>query len=187
MKQFEFKKERSYSGREQLPVGGYVCQINGARIESNEWGDKLIVGFDVCEGDFAGIFQRDYQNNTNDNKKWRGTFRLNVPKDDGTERDAWSKRAFGNFIWAVQESNPGYVWAWDEKTLKGKKLGVLYRNKEWSMGDRTGWSTEAAGAASIEDVRSGKVKQLKDKPLKNRPVVADAIPETAEDESDLPF
>jgi len=184
MKQFDFKKERGYSGRETLPVGGYVCQITGARVDENDWGSKLIVAFDVAEGEYAGIFQRDYQNNTNDNKKWRGTFRLNVPKDDGTERDAWSKRAFGNFIWAVENSNPGYVWAWDEKSLKGKKVGMIFRNEEWSMNGRSGWSTKAGGVDSVDNIRAGKFRLLADKPMKNKPV--DSY-DTVDSEGDLPF
>ena len=188
MKQWsDFKAEKTTSGREILPAGSYVCEIKNAKEESYSWGNKLVLMIEVIEGEYTEFFRKDYDQNTNDDRKWRGVFRLDVPKDDGSEQDVWTKRKFGNFIWAVQESNPGYVWAWDEKTLKGKKIGVLYRNYEWAMGDRTGWSTEAAGAASIEDVRSGKVKPLKDKPLKNRPVTVDVVADTVEDESDLPF
>ena len=184
MKQFDFRKERSYAGREVLPVGGYVCSIVSAKVEENDWGSKLVVAFDVAEGDFAGIFKRDYENNTADSKKWRGTFRLNIPKDDGTERDAWSKRSFGNFIWAVENSNPGYVWAWDEKSLKGKKVGMIFRNEEWSMNGRSGWSTKAGGVDSVENIREGKFRLLSDKPLKNKP--ADTY-DTVDTDGDLPF
>lgn len=169
MEKFDFKKERSYSGREQLPVGGYVCSILSAKVESFDWGSKLNIAFDVAEGEYAGIFQRDYQNNTNENKKWRGVFKLNLPKDDGTEQDAWTKRKFGNTIWAIEQSNPGYVWNWDEKSLKGKKIGLIFRNEEWSMEGRSGWTTKAGAADSIENIRNGKFKPLSDKPLKNKP------------------
>ena len=169
-----FEAKKSSSGREILPAGAYVCEIKSVKEESYDWGNKLAMMIEIIEGEYKDL--------------WRGVFRVDIPKDDGTEQDSWTKRKFGNFIWAVQESNPGYVWAWDEKTLKGKKIGVVYRNKEWAMGDLTGWTTEAAGAASIEDVRNGKVKPLKDKPLKNRPAPAvDVIPDTVEDEESLPF
>lgn len=188
MRQFkDFKAERSSSGRETLPAGGYVCQILSAKVESGEWGDTLVIAHDVCEGEYAGIFKRDYDNNTMDNKKWRGTFRLKLPKDDGTEQDAWKKRSFNNFIWAVENSNPGYSWAWDEKTLKGKKVGLLYRNKEWEYNDRRGWTTEAAGSESIDNIRDGKFKMLKDKPLPEKPVSAPVFTEEDDDEGTLPF
>lgn len=166
MKQYkDFKAERTSSGRETLPAGGYVCQILSAKVDSNQWGDTLIVAHDVCEGEYEGIFKRDFENNDREDKKWRGTFRLKLPKDDGSEQDEWKKRSFNNFIWAIEQSNPGYSWAWDEKSLKGKKVGLLYRNKEWEMNGRSGWTTEAAGSESIDNIRNGKFKMLKDKAL----------------------
>ena len=47
-------------------------------------------------------------------------------------------------------------------------VGVLFRNFEWAMEDRTGWSTEACTFVSVEDVRTGNFKQPKDKPLRNK-------------------
>lgn len=187
MKKFEVEVKRNAGGRETLPAGGYVCQIVNARVEENAWGDTLIIAHDVCEGDYSGIFKRDYDNNTNENKKWRGTFRLNLPKDDGSEQDEWKKRTLGNTIWAIEESNPGYTFDWDEKKLKGKKIGLIYRNREWSMNGRTGWTTEAGGADSIDNIRDGKYKMLKDRPLANK--TESTFSEVADNsgEDDLPF
>ena len=189
MKKYDdVKAEKVSSGREMLPAGGYVCQILSARVESGEWGDTLVIAHDVCEGEFSGIFKRDYDNNTREDKKWRGTYRLRLPKDDGTESDGWKKRTLGNFIWAVEQSNSGYAWNWDEKTLKGKKIGLIYRNKEWAMGERSGWTTEAGGTESIDNIRDGKFRLLKDKPLKDKPVAVPVFTDvTDDDEGDLPF
>ena len=183
----DVKAERASGGRETLPAGGYVCQILSARVESGEWGDTLVIAHDVCEGEYKDIFKRDYDNNPREDKKWRGTFRLRLPKDDGSEQDGWKKRSLGNFIWAVEASNPGYTWGWEEKTLKGKKIGLLYRNKEWAYNERTGWTTEAAGTASVDDIREGKFKMLKDKPLANKPVAEAPVFTDVEDEGELPF
>ena len=186
MKQFSgFESKRSGNGRESLPAGGYVCQIQGARVEDFSWGSRLVLAIDVCEGEYAGIWKRDYDNNTNEDKKWRGTFRLSIPVDDGSEKDAWTKRAFNNMIWSVEQSNPGFTWDWDEKKLKNKKIGIIYRNREWEFNGNTGWTTEAGGSDSIDNIREGKFKPLKDRPLKTRPVQTAA--DTAEDESELPF
>ena len=181
----DVKAERASGGRETLPAGGYVCQILSARVENSEWGDTLIIAHDVCEGEYAGIFKRDYDNNPREDKKWRGLYRLRLPKDDGSEQDGWKKRTLGNFIWAVEASNPGYAWGWDEKTLKGKKIGLLYRNKEWAMEGRSGWTTEAGGTVSVDDIREGKFKPLKDRPLKNRQQTS--VPDTVDNEDSLPF
>ena len=187
MKQYnDVKAEKPSGGKETLPAGGYVCQIFSARVESGDWGDTLVVAHDVCEGEYAGLFKRDYENNPRDDKKWRGTFRLKLPKDDGSEQDAWKKRSLGNFIWAIEQSNPGYSWGWDEKTLKGKKIGLLYRNKEWEYNGRSGWTTEAAGTESVENIRDGKFRALKDKPLTNTPAVQ-TFNEITDDDGELPF
>ena len=185
MKKFEVEVKRS-GGRETLPAGGYVCQIMSAKVESSDWGDTLIIAHDVCEGDYREFFKRDYENNTNEDKKWRGTFRLRLPKDDGSEQDSWKKRSLGNFIWAIEESNPGFSFDWDEKKLKGKKVGLIYRNKEWEYNGKTGWTTEAAGSDSIDNIREGKYKMLKDKPLADRPA-SPIVKEIEESEESLPF
>jgi hypothetical protein len=182
----DVKFERSSGGRETLPAGGYVCSILSARVEENDWGSTLIIAHDVCEGEYSGIFKRDYDNNDREDKKWRGTFRLRLPKDDGSEQDAWKKRSLGNTIWALEQSNPGFSWDWDEKKLKGKKIGLLYRNKEWEMNGRTGWTTEAISAESIDNIREGKFRIPKDKAL---PVKATApvFEEIEDSEDSLPF
>ena len=70
-------------------------------------------------------------------------------------------------------------------------VGVLFRNFEWAMEDRTGWSTEACTFVSVDDVRNGNYRQPKDRPLKTKPVNnAPASSFTVLDDeslSDLPF
>ena len=187
MKKFsDVKFERSAGGRETLPAGGYVCQILSARVESNDWGETLVIAHDVAEGEYAGIFKRDYDNNTREDKKWRGIFRIRLPKDDGSEQDSWKKRALGNTIWALEQSNAGFAWNWDEKSLKGKKIGLLYRNKEWEFGGKSGWTTEAVSADSIDNIREGKFRIPKDKPLANKPAEP-TFTEIEDDDGQLPF
>ena len=186
MRQFsDFKPEKPASGRETLPAGGYVCKIISAKVEKNDWGETLMIAHDVSDGDYAGIFKRDYDGNDREDKKWRGTFRINLPNDDGTEQDNWKKKKFNTFIWSVEESNPGYTWAWDEKTLKGKGVGLIYRNEEWEMNGRTGWTTKAAASDSVENIRAGKFRMLKDKPLPESRKAAVAPQFTELDDPDL--
>jgi hypothetical protein len=190
MKNYGVKPEQPKGGRETLPAGGYVCQILSAKVEEADWGDTLVIAHDVCEGEFEGIFKRDFENNTFENKKWRGTFRLRLPKDDGSEYDVSKKRSLSNFMWALEESNPGFEWGdWStiEKRLKGKKVGIVYRNKEWEYNGKTGWTTEAAGSDSVENIRAGKFYKFKDKFLPQKPVEAPTFEELDDSESDLPF
>ena len=186
MKRYDVKPEKPSGGKETLPADGYVCNILSARVESGDWGDTLVITHDVAEGEYAGIFKRDYVNNPREDKKWRGTFRLRLPKNDGSEQDTWKKRSLSNFLWAIEQSNPGFTFDWDEKKLEGKKIGLLYRNKEWEFGGNRGWTTEAAGTESIDNIRDGKFRLPKDKPLaNNHPVQTFNV---IEDDSDgLPF
>lgn len=163
-----FKAERS-AAREIIPAGGYVAKIIGARVDSFDNYSKLVIAFDITEGKYAGFFQKDFDNNPREDKKWRGVLRLTVPVDDGSEKDEWSKRSFGNAMWAIEESNPGYRWDWDENKLKGKTVGVLFRNREWEMNGNTGWTTECCAFESTQRVRDNEFKMPKDKPLPEKP------------------
>lgn len=187
-KGYEAKKQGG--AREILPAGGYVAKILNAEEKRYDWGDVLLISFDISEGEHSGFFNKDYQENTNEDKKWRGTYRLNIPKDDGSEKDGWTKNTFGGAMWAIEESNHGYTWNWDEKSLKGKTVGVLFRNKEWEMNGNTGWTTECCKLESADDIRNGKFRMPKDKPLKNKSTnnSSDFVPNIeVDDDEKLPW
>lgn len=181
MKQFSgFKAEKSTT-REQLPVGGYVAKILNAEEVTYSWGSVLEIFFDILEGAHAGFFKKDFDAQQGEDKKWRGKYRLSVPKDDGSEKDGWTKRTFNNAIYCIEDGNPGYHWNWDESTLKGKTVGVLFRNEEWEYNGNTGWSTKACSLACVGDIKDGKFKMPKDKPLKNKQGSTPAIPDGFEE------
>ena len=181
--------KKSAGASEPLPAGGYVAKILNAKVEEYSWGEVLVISFDIAEGEYKDFFSKQYKENTREDKKWKGNFRLTVPNEGNQYFDS-QKRTFGNAIWAIEESNPSFRWAWDENALKGKMVGVLFRNFEWAMDDgRSGWSTECCTFVSVEDVRTGNFKQPKDKPLKKKPVnnvsAEDFVP--VDDSGDLPF
>ena len=194
MKPFNgYEAKKSGGARELLPAGGYVAEIKAAEEVSYTWGSVVVISFDICEGQYKEFFAKDYRANTNDDKKWRGTYRLNIPKDDGSEQDGWTKKSFNNAIWSLEVSNPGYHFDWDEKKFKGKKVGVLFRNKQWAMNGNTGWTTECCAFTSIEDIRSGSFTMPKDKPLAKEINLAPsgsafgAFVAADDDNGDLPF
>ena len=53
------------------------------------------------------------------------------------------------------------------------------------MNGRTGWSTEAAASDSVENIRAGKFRMLKDKPLPESRKAAVAPQFTELDDPDL--
>ena len=169
MKAFEGFEAKKSAGVniDALPAGGYVAKILKVEVCEYNWGDVLVISFDINEGEYKGHFRKrwDADADSSYGQKWKGTFRLNIPSDKSRYPDS-DKRAFNNAIWAVEASNKGFKWAWKEEQLKGKLIGVLFRNREWEKDGNTGWTTECCTVTSVEDIRSGSFKVPKDKPLK---------------------
>ena len=193
MKRFSGYEAKKASGREYLPAGGYTAKILDAKEVRYDWGEVLIFSFDILEGQYKDFFAADYRAQDREDKKWRGVFRLTLPRDDGSEKDGWSKRAFNNAIWSLEESNPGYRLDWtplesgDYGQFKGKLVGVLFRNREWEKDGNAGWMTECCALTSISDIREKKFKMPKDKPLSRKAPAAAPQGYAEVDDGDLPF
>lgn len=164
IKQYDGAKAEKAAIKETLPAGAYVADIKNAEVVNYDWGEVLLVSFDIAEGDFKGFFANDYRANTSDNRKWRGTYRATIPDEKSQYFDN-QKRTFNGIMYALEDSNDGYRFDWDETKLKGKKVGVAFRNKEWEYEGKSGWTTECAFLCDVESVRNGSVKLPKDKPL----------------------
>lgn len=185
-----YKSEKKAMGREILPAGGYCAKILKAEEKTYEWGTVLLIHFDLTDAAYKEFFKKDYDAQPREDRKWRGNMRLYLPKDNGSEKDQWTKDTFNDAIWCIEDSNPGFHWAWDEGALKGKEIGVLFRDKEWAMdtpeGLKTGWTTECCRLASVNDIRSGNFKVPKKKPLP-ADKKAEAGFSQEDDDSDVPF
>jgi hypothetical protein len=160
---------KEFSDRQKLPLGAYVCKVKRAAVQANEFGEQLCIVFDIVEGEFSGFFNEEFKNNTYDNKKWKGVLRLYIPKDDGSEKDEWTKRTFKGMVTAFEKSNHGFMWNWDENSLAGKMVGILFRNEEWENDEgKSGWTVRPFRAISVDSVRSEDFILPKDKPLKKK-------------------
>lgn len=156
-----------FTERKALPLDAYVCKIKKAAVQQNVFGDQLCVLFDISEGDFARFYDEDFKTNPNSDKKWRGVLRLFLPSNDGSDKDEMTKRTLKGFVTAVEKSNPGYVWNWDEMTLMGRTIGILMRNEEWAYNGKSGWAVRPFRAISADSVRNSEYSLPKDKPLSN--------------------
>lgn len=161
-----FKAEKT-AGNEPLPAGGYVAKILGAEVKSYSWGDVLNISFDITEGEHKNFFTDRYRADTRDDKKWKGIFRINIPRENSQYAES-EKRDFNNMIWAIEESNPGYHFDWDETKFKGKAVGVIYREKEYYFNEKFGVTTECGKFTSVDEIRNGTFKPLKRKPLSKK-------------------
>lgn len=158
---------REFTEREKLPLGAYVCKVKGVRIDSfDAVSAQLAIQFDIAEGEYTDFYKREFAANTMENKKFKGVLRVWLPKDDGSEKDEWTKSTFKGMCTAFEKSNPGYVWNWNEQTLVGRMVGILFRNEEWEYDGKTGWTVKPFRAISVDSVRSGDFKIPNDRPLK---------------------
>ena len=178
--------------RQKLPLGAYVCKVKKAAIQNNGYGDQLCILFDIAEGDFKGYYKNEYDNNQQENKKWKGILRVWLPRDDGSDKDEWTKRTLKSFITAFEKSNPGFQFNWDENSLAGKYIGILFRNEEWEYNGKSGWTVRPNRAISVDSARSGDYRLPKDKPLKNKSDDSYSYNEPTnyevlDDDSELPF
>lgn len=169
---FESKKDVTVSN---LPAGAYVGKILGANVETQNVGgrdiDRLILQLDVTEGEFANHYQKIYEAAKGGQypAKYKGVLRLNIPKA-GDQYESMNKRILQGAAWALEQSNKGYHWDWDESKLKGLSVGFSVREADYLIEDadgiRTGTTTEIVRLESVEEVRTGAVKPVKRRELK---------------------
>ena len=90
----DYDNTKAYGDIPVLPKGGYVLKIIGAEVCENRNGQYIKISCDVAEGEYKDFFANEYHNQQQEDKKWHCNYLLNVPNDDGTEKDGWTKRRF---------------------------------------------------------------------------------------------
>ena len=177
--------------RRTLPPGAYVCRIMDAKIRQYQGAggpfEKLEISLEIEEGELRGFFAQDYRDQTREDKKWRGTLRLYLPTDDKSEQDGRTQRNLKAAVTAVEASNPGYHWDWEEQSLKGKLVGGVFRSEEWAFDGRSGFSTQCCWLRPAGEVRDGKVEAPPPKRLPGRDRGQGGYAALPASDDDLPF
>lgn len=190
----DYEQTKGYGDYERLPKGGYVLVIKAAQLMQNSMGEYIKVSADIYEGEYIQFFTRAYKAQQSEDKHWTCNYLLNVPNDDGSERDGWTKRKFKTFTEALEDSNEGYHFDWDERRFKGLLIGGLFNEREYEgrNGDvrrATNWG----GVCAVSKIREGNYKLPADKLLNKgysaaAPASSDgfmSIPDG--DDEELPF
>ena len=159
---FEAKKSVAY---EQLPPPGlYIAEIQAVRLEPSydKTREQIACMIEIIEGEYAGQYHKVYENKRErySDAKYPGVFTL-IPPIEGDE--PWRQKSFEGNLWCVEQSNPGYHWDWDEKKLKGKKIGINVRKNLYTYNNKDYEKTEIAKFEAIEDIRSGEAKVAKER------------------------
>lgn len=141
---------------EQLPKGAYVIVIKNAIEVQNKSGSgtHLTIAFDIAEGEYAYFFDKKFRSNTNEDKKWPndGIFYLTVPMD-GCPEYVWTN--WNTFFADLEDSNNGFVFGGDPKTIKGKLLGGKFAIEQSEFNGKIYDHTKLKWTCVAEDVRTG--------------------------------
>ena len=180
--------------RVKLPAGGYEAKIINAKVVNYDGGngsyERLEIAVDITAGEYKDYYKQDFDSNTRDDKKWRGVARFYVPTDDGSEKDEYTKSVLKSVTDALEDSNKDYHWDWDETKLKGLKVGILVRDKEYEIDGKHGFSPEIFRFTDINRIKEGKFTVPKQKLLKGSSgtsAAASSGDDSAASDDDYPF
>jgi hypothetical protein len=161
MKQFNKYERNEHVEWEALPKGAYVIKLLDAKEEPNKnsSGTHLKIAFDVAEGEYTGFYKKLFDSNTSEDKKWNNDAVLYITcPDDNSEQ--WIIDQFNKFMTAVEDSNEGYHWNWDEGTLKNKLVGAKFCIEQSEYDNRIYDHTKAKWFIAAKKVRDGKFGKL---------------------------
>lgn len=132
----------------RLTPNGYICKI--LKVEDHPDKEYLKIYFDVNGGEDKGCFKSQFEKDTRKERKWpnAGTF-IRSYKDSATSM-------FKGFVNAIERSNKGYQWNFDEKTLVNKIVGLIiadeqYQNQKGQVRVRN----YVAAVRSVETIEKG--------------------------------
>lgn len=166
------KKPYGYDEAQAVKIGEYqsiepgwypatILKVaEGATPGGSEY---LEFSIDIIDGPFARYYEKDYKAQSpgmNGDKKWRGVVRYFM-----TEK---SLGMLKGGITAIEESNTGYRFDWNEATVKGKKVGVGIRREQYEASDgQLKFATRPFAFCDIKKVIQNEMDPPKDRLLNN--------------------
>lgn len=156
MKKIENWNEVKEAGNYKvLPAGPQICRITGAVDYIDK--EYLEILFEIVDGEYKGYFT-ELSKAFPDNR-WGGRAIRSYK--------AKALSFFKSFTTAVEKSNPGYKWDFDEKKLIGKFVVVNFGEEEWETPEgELKVLVKAQEFRSLVAFREGKIKTLDIKKLK---------------------
>lgn len=152
-------------GYPRLPIDGYIIDIQSAKEESYK-SDKgefevIILKFDISEGEYKDYYKGKYDHDkaNQDEVKWKGSFRLNVPAEDA-EEDHWTMRRWVTNMEILEASNKNFKFAWEKgaEQFKGLKAGMIFQDTQYEFNGRVGMWSKPYALETVENINEGKFK-----------------------------
>lgn len=142
-----------------LPKDKYVCKIMEVVEETVNGGNRrIVIYYDIAEGPYKDYFSGLYKEAKKKDAsigmdKWQGRyFQSNIE----TTGLPW----FKGIITSLERSNPGFKWNWDEKKLKGKVFGGLFRYEEyWGNDGKKHRSTKLTQIRNLDGLKDAELPE----------------------------
>jgi len=173
MKSIDNWNEIKAAGANERPTaGGYVCIIKKVTDDPNK--ELLHIEYDIAEGPFKSYAA--------DTAERAGFWPLDFTK-------SYKTKALGFFkamIEAIEATNSGFTWTWDEKKLVNKGVGIILREEEYE--NRNGQlrtRLKPYAFCTANDIRTGNFTVPEAKLLDH--VTATPAFTEEEDTGELPF
>ena len=165
-----YDKSRRRKSFELLPKGAYVVKILSAKEEKNKSnnGRHLTIAFDIAEGEYKDFYRGQFDESDGEDKKWPrdGVYYLTVP-DDGCQDYVTTN--WSSFFADLEDSNNGFVFDGDLKSLKGKLIGGKFHNEQSEWSGNVYDHTRLRWTCVADDVRNGKAGKMPNDKLVSRP------------------
>lgn len=176
--------QEAKDGSNRHPAGPYICKITA--VEDVEEKEYLKVSFDIASGEYAGYYAKGREEHPD--WEWFGSY----CKSYKTKALPMFKR----FCSAVTKSNDGYTFDGgaansDEKSLIGKKLGLLFREEEYYSNDgelRTRLIVYSEFSIDkINEQKTPSIKKIKDEDAKSNAPADDGFMKMDAGADEIPF
>jgi len=162
---------------ERLPPNGYICRITAVQdVPEKEY---LKLEYDIADSKYAGYFQDGFARFG----FWSGSFIRSYKET--------AQGFFKSFLTAIKESNQGFVFNNDETALRGKRIGLVLGEEEYTKKDGTiGTRLYVDQTRTVQTIVDGKFT-VPAKKLLAKPASADTgsryLRDELEDDGMLPF
>lgn len=125
-------QSNEYAETEKLKLGGHICIIKDVKNYNHNGIDKISLELDIDEDEQKGFYQKKYDERPDNAKFWDDGATISFVAEPTEAKD---KSYIKGLIKAIESYNNGYIWNWDEMTLKNKKIGVYFSLKEYQGSD----------------------------------------------------
>ena len=129
----------------RLPAGIYGVRITN--VVDNPENEFLEIYVDITKGEYANYFKTQVDNGLKDSSKTIRSYKTNALP------------FFKAFITAVEKTNTGYKWDWDEKKLIGKNVIAVFGEEEYiNKNNELKVATVISEFRSLEAYQKGDIK-----------------------------